>query len=143
MILQFFLALYLSISNTEDEAAKVFKDIWSPYCKGVSLLECPSGQAEDLRDQIRARIKNGETPEQILGSLYEHYGDKLRMAPNLEGRESLAYYAPYIFFVFVLIGLAILWTNRFRRPRSLATPQKKDSSAVDPRILQDLKDRLQ
>jgi cytochrome c-type biogenesis protein CcmH/NrfF len=73
-----------------DDAGDILRNIWSPYCKGVSLLECPSSQAEKLREEIYARLEAGESTDQIIDSLNVRYGNQLRMQPSSSGRESLA-----------------------------------------------------
>jgi cytochrome c-type biogenesis protein CcmH len=130
-------------SPTEDPH-ELFKQIWSPYCKGVSLLECPSSQAQQLREEIITRMNNGESSAELLKELNTEFGDRLRMAPKTEGREGLAYWVPWI-----LVGLGILSIFAFRRKRtsisamsgsSSATPSSADSE-LQNKILKDLEER--
>ena len=71
----------LSFADTPQDPSDFFSRIWSPYCKGVSLLECPSGQAEDLRKEIRARVNAGENIDVIFSEINQKHDNKLRMTP--------------------------------------------------------------
>jgi cytochrome c-type biogenesis protein CcmH/NrfF len=138
------LSLLCAITSAHaDDAGDILKQIWSPYCKGVSLLECPSGDAEKLREEVHARLNAGESKEAILASLYERYGDQLRMTPEIQGRESLAYYLPYIFFIlslFILIA-AILKRRKKIQPEKIEAKQSDDPKLKE-KILKDLEERL-
>ncbi len=117
---------------TEQQAQTLFRDIWSPYCKGVSLLECPSSQAENLRSIIRQKLQAGEKPETIMATLKTEFGNTLRMQPAFEGRESLAYTIPWItFFLTVMIFLVV---TLYRR-KSKAKPARATTISPEPEIL--------
>lgn len=138
-----FIFLIFATAARADDAGDILKHVWSPYCKGVSLLECPSGKAEELREEVFARLAAGETKESILDDLYERYGPEIRMNPKGSGREALAYYLPYAFFAAAL--LLILWVIFIRRKQVASkgpAPQQKIDSHLQKQILEDLDERL-
>jgi cytochrome c-type biogenesis protein CcmH/NrfF len=118
------------------------KEIWSPYCKGVSLLECPSSQAEKLREEIYIRTGAGESVDAVVVDINERYGNILRMSPDFSGREGLAYWLPWIFFLIVGVG-GVLWWLKKRVRKTPSTPSGP-RRAVDPnleqKILKDVHD---
>lgn len=118
----------------------LFSHIWSPFCHGISLLECPSSKAEDLRREIRARIKAGQTPEAMFKEVNEQYGGTLRMEPSSRGRESLAYWIPWILIVLSIFTVLFFWRSKRKQFRGHA--DAKHSAADDSKILEDLKSRL-
>src|SRR3989338_4422241 len=79
--------ILVSVSSAENDDA-FMRQIWSPYCPGISLLECTSSQAEVLRSNIRSRLKAGIPAEEIWQDLRKTYGDQIRMEPAGRGRRS-------------------------------------------------------
>ncbi len=137
MLSLFSLALYA------EESGEVMQKIWSPYCKGVSLLECPSSKAETLRAEIRQRMGSGETFESVFADLSQRYGPSLRMAPETSGREGLAYWLPYILFGFIAVGVVIFWIRRGRQPKKAASPLRSiQNPQIESQILKDLEERI-
>lgn len=124
-----------------EDPAELFRKIWSPYCKGISLLECPSSQAEDLRMLIRREMQSGKTQAEVWEDLQKKYGDQLRMVPDAGGRESLAYWLPYIAFSLAALGTLVFWLRR-KKSRPAQSESKKQatakvSEALQERILRD------
>ena len=68
--------------NTSPEARDIFRTVMSPFCPGLTLADCPSPAAYDLRDEIRARLEAGETPDAILDSLVAEYGQEVLGNPS-------------------------------------------------------------
>lgn len=150
-----FSADQLAANTSAQQGQTLFRNIWSPYCKGVSLLECPSSKAEDLRADIRRRLAAGETEDDILADLKERYGDQLRMSPTLEGRESLAYWLPWIVFSLVVTGLWLFLMKKLKKSGEIAShkpatdPSQSETQRETPKgpvthetqIMKDLDDR--
>ena len=85
---------------SDADVAQELKNIWSPYCKGISLLECPSTKAEHLRNEIYRRAKEGESFQTIYSDLEARYGQGvLQMAPSQSGRDGLSYWLPWAIFI--------------------------------------------
>lgn len=136
----FIFALALLSASPQEDPYEVFRQIWSPYCKGNSLLECPSSQAQELREQIILRMKNGEKGEDLLKEINAQFDNKLRMTPKTEGRESLAYILPWVLF-FIGVGFVLLfWKKRKRNAPHTSTSHRVDSN-IQNKILRDLDDR--
>jgi cytochrome c-type biogenesis protein CcmH/NrfF len=138
-MLSLLFVLIQSLTPQQEEAAKLMKEIWSPYCKGNSLLECPSSKAEDLREEIYARMQSGESREQVIESLKGRYGDSLTMSPGTSGREGWAHRLPWIFSALGVLLVAIFWLTR---PRKRPPPQRiQIDDKMKEKILRELQDR--
>lgn len=131
-----------SSSASSKDPANFFSRIWSPYCHGISLLECPSSQAEDLRKEIRQRMSAGETEEAIFSELNEKHPGTLRMEPSRSGRESLAYWIPWVLFAFVASFVVLFWRSRKKRLANTKRETKPAQISSNSKILEDLKARL-
>lgn len=137
---------FIDVTAAEgDKSQDLFRQIWSPYCKGVSLLECPSSQAQQLRDEIRHRLEAGEKSEDVLTELQSKYGDKLRMEPKAAGRELLAFVIPWIMLLIAAVGVLIFWILRKKKTKNQAAPplQPAASSEYEEKVLNDLQKRME
>lgn len=97
----------------EGVAEKIFSSVMSPFCPGRLLRDCPSSQATELKEKIRADLQSGASEEQVVSSLVGLYGREIQAAPAFSGVadfESLAWLAPAIFagggLLFLLIWLS-------------------------------------
>ncbi|GBE04995.1 cytochrome C biogenesis protein [bacterium BMS3Abin10] len=98
------------------ELEKVTDLIMSPGCNYVyTLTNCPSGQAEQMRELVKDRIKKGESTEEILSYFEDVYGLKILAQPSKKGFYFIAWWFPYflILDVFVLAGIFLfLWRKK-------------------------------
>lgn len=147
--LLFTLLVLTSLSFDSTQAAsfdvhEIFRKVWSPYCKGVSLQECTSSQAQELRDELKARVERGETQEQILSDLEARYGDRLRMMPDRGGRENLAWQLPWLFAFAVIAAIFVFAGLRRKKKPEVVEIENKMSidSKTQEKILNDLNNRL-
>jgi cytochrome c-type biogenesis protein CcmH/NrfF len=103
----------------DQELQKFYSEVWSPYCKGNSLLECPSGQADKLRQKIRLARESGRSFENIRAELEQEYQQSLRMTPQSGVRGKLAYAIPWLALMAILIVLVFYWRARVRPQGSI------------------------
>jgi cytochrome c-type biogenesis protein CcmH len=54
---------------------EVSKRVMSPFCPGLTLAECPTRQAAELRTRIEEKISAGWTNRQIDAWLVANYGE--------------------------------------------------------------------
>jgi cytochrome c-type biogenesis protein CcmH/NrfF len=78
----------------EDIAARVSTKVMSPFCPGVTLHDCPSGRADELRLEIQRWAAAGMDEQAILARLEREYGPAVRAAPPAEGAGWLAWLLP-------------------------------------------------
>ena len=103
--------------EVDQHAGRLFNQVMSPFCPGRTLTNCPSPQADILRDGIKERIRAGATDDQIWDELYAAYGDQVRSVPRAVGFNLLAWIIPGLFF-----ALGALLLIRWMRPRWRSTP---------------------
>ncbi len=56
-------------------------DLMSPYCPGRTLADCPSPDAGALREEIRAQLASGKTPEQVRAEVERRFGSTVQGVP--------------------------------------------------------------
>ncbi|MBL8996450.1 MAG: cytochrome c-type biogenesis protein CcmH [Gemmatimonadales bacterium] len=101
----------------EREARRLFGEILSPYCPGLTLTSCPSEGAFILKDSIRAELAAGRTPDQVMQGLENRFGPAIHARPPATGFGLLAWIGP-----FVLIGVAGLGITWWVRSSARAAP---------------------
>ena len=98
-------------ADPEEQARTLFRELMSPYCEGLLLSDCPSSQAAALRDTIRAQLRRGQTPDQVVDNMVSIYGRWILSAPPAEGVGAIVWFAPIVALI-VGLGLVAVWLNR-------------------------------
>ena len=88
-----------AVGGPADVATDISNEIMSPFCDGVTLHDCPSQEALDLRAQIQGWASAGWSRERIYERLESEFGASIRATPPSSGAGSLAWILP---------GLALL-----------------------------------
>jgi cytochrome c-type biogenesis protein CcmH len=118
-------ATYAAGDEVELTAKQIYGEVYSPFCPGRLLQDCPSSSANELKNQIKSDLASGKTKSEVLQALLEKYGKELGALPAVSGFSSLAWIIP-IFFV--LGGLLII--RIWLKSNQQAAGSKK--SATDP-----------
>ena len=92
-------------ANVEPIAKEIYAEVYSPFCPGRLLQDCPSSSANELKIQIKNDLASGQTKTEVIQALLEKYGKELGALPSVSGFSSLAWIIP-IFFV--LLGLVVI-----------------------------------
>ena len=105
----------------EDVANDISNEIMSPYCDGVTLHDCPSQEALDLRDRIEDWVSQGQSRSQIMRHLEREFGAGIRAAPPAEGAGFVAWIPP---LVALALGAAGAWAvvRKWSRRTRAASP---------------------
>ncbi|NBW78678.1 MAG: cytochrome c-type biogenesis protein CcmH, partial [Betaproteobacteria bacterium] len=94
-------------------------------CQNESLAGSRSDLALDLRREIRALMRQGQTDEQILAFMVSRYGDFVLYKPPVKSTTWLLWTGP---FVIMLIGVGVLLLVLKRRrllPEPPPTPEQQ------------------
>jgi len=94
-------------------------------CQNESLAGSRSDLALDLRREIRALMRQGQTDEQILAFMVSRYGDFVLYKPPVKSTTWLLWTGP---FVLMLIGVGVLLLVLKRRrllPEPPPTPEQQ------------------
>jgi cytochrome c-type biogenesis protein CcmH len=112
-------------------ALELYNGLMSPYCPGRTLMDCPSGQAAELRDWIAAQEQAGRSRQEVEDELYAKYGDVILQAPRAEGFGLAAYVLPVVAF---LLGGGIVWVFLRRQAAGAAPAEPRPRASLDPEI---------
>ncbi len=123
----------------DKQSYEMYQQVFSPFCPGRSLNDCPSSKAHELKADMRAQLEQGVPPEQVLSQVFEKFGDKYRAVPTFEGFGRFAWLAP---IAFLLLGAMVAMGVVFRRKKSGPAPQKASDPAIPPELQRQIDDEL-
>lgn len=131
-----------AVARDGDEVANdIARQVMSPFCPGVTLHDCPSDAAVELRQQIAQWARAGWARERIVAHLESEYGaTTIRAAPAAEGAGWLAWLLPAAAVVAAAAGgtlLARRWTKSDSgapRGASVATPTAEERARLDAEL---------
>lgn len=105
-----------ALAAPEDIANEVSAEVMSPYCDGVTLHDCPSQAALDLREQIKTWAESGWSKPRIIDELEDRFGTGIHATPqDSEGIGAWALPVGALLAGVVLLAwLAPRWTKRRR-----------------------------
>ena len=88
-------------------------------CQNETIAASHADLAVDLRKQIRIKLMQGQSQQQILDFMVERYGDFVLYRPPLKTTTLLLWIGP---FALLLVAIAVLFFN-VRRRRSTLQPE--------------------
>lgn len=100
--------------TTEDRVQEVASGLRCPVCMNLSVADSPSRLAGEMRAEIAARARAGQTDEQIRAFFVERYGEWVLLEPTRRGLNLLPWALPV---ASVVIGLGVWFTLVRHRPR--------------------------
>ncbi len=126
-------------ADKEAIAEDIFVSTLSPFCAARSLQDCPSGNASELKDKIRADLAAGKSRDEIMQQLFATYGEKIRSVPAARGFGLVGWLAPLGFLL--LGGVVLLVWVRLKTSAS-GVVDAKGSSSIDPAMQKRIDEEL-
>src|SRR5256885_14642101 len=83
-------------------------------CQNQTIADSHAGLAEDLRNEVRGMIRQGQSDQQIVKYMTDRYGDFVLYRPPIKSTTWLLWFGPGVLLVG---GLAILVLVLRRRAR--------------------------
>jgi len=88
-------------------------------CQNQTIADSNAGLAVDLKNQVRERLRKGESEAQIVDFMVQRYGDFVLYRPPMKMTTILLWAGPLLL---VLIGLIVLY-RKVRSHADAAEPQ--------------------
>ena len=116
--------------TVEEQTNGLAAELRCPVCQNLSVGDSPSEMANQMREVIREKLKEGESPEQIRAYFVSRYGEWILLAPKRQGFNWVAWLLP---FGAILGGLGVIgWVVRRAIARGRA-PREEELHPLDPR----------
>jgi cytochrome c-type biogenesis protein CcmH len=113
----------------EARVMRVAEELRCLVCQNETIGASQAALAVDLRAQIRAKLKQGESEAQILDFMVQRYGDFVRYRPPFNPTTALLWIGP-----FVLLALAAFVLAKNIRRRRAEPPPAELSEAEAHRL---------
>lgn len=117
--------------RTESERVRqVASSVRCPTCRGLSAAESDARAAQAVREDIRDRIRAGQSDEEIRAFLVSRYGEDILLKPKASGIAALVWVLPVVVLALGLAGIGFAFRS-WRRQRAVAPPTDEDRALVD------------
>ncbi len=107
----------ISEAEVESRARDVGRALRCVVCQNQSIEESDASLAEDMRGLVRARIRQGDSNEDVIEYMQSRYGDFVLLEPPVQSNTYILWAAP-----FLILLLALLWFWRASK-RQLSRPE--------------------
>jgi len=129
----------------DTRAQRLFGELMSPYCPGLTIATCPSPGADSLRRDIRARLARGDAPGTIVEWYVASWGEQVLGAPPARRLGLVLWASPGVALILGAAGLWF-WLRELRRRSVLAggAPETGDhaETPVEPALMARLEAEL-
>ena len=100
---------------TDDAVAAVASQLRCVVCQNLSVADSPSEMARQMREVIRVRLAQGESPREVLAYFEARYGEWVLLSPKLKGFSLIVWVLPFAGLI-VGLGTVLLVAGRWTRP---------------------------
>jgi cytochrome c-type biogenesis protein CcmH/NrfF len=118
-----------SPEEIDRKAHDLYQKVFSPFCPGRSLNDCPSSKAQELKAEMRSKLESGVPPETILEGVFETFGQKYRAVPQYSGFGKLVWWVP---LGFLAIGMVVVFLTTSRQKQGSAGADNAQSESLAP-----------
>ncbi|MGH2520863.1 MAG: cytochrome c-type biogenesis protein [Anaerolineales bacterium] len=127
---------------SDDDVNRVARELYCPVCENVPLDVCPTQACADWRADIRDKLAQGWSDEQIKAYFAQQHGDRVLAQPPARGLAILVYLIPPLA---LLVGAALV--VRFLRSSRPVTPPPASTLPATPdayqaRLEKELRERF-
>ena len=104
-----------------ERAREVTSDLRCPDCEALSVAESSTPTARAIRADVRRRIEDGQSDDEIRQAYIERYGESILLDPEGSGLGVLIWGLPAVVLVLGAGGLALALRRWKSEPRLHAT----------------------
>ncbi len=97
-------------------------------CQNQTIADSHADLAVDLRNQVREKLRRGESKAQILDYMTARYGDFVLYRPPVKGSTWLLWFGPLVLMIVGLTGLALVLRRRSRLGPDQFDPDEDDDA---------------
>jgi len=107
----------------------IASEIRCPTCRNQSSADSDAAAAQAVRDEIRRRVRAGESDGEIVAFLISRYGSDILLKPEGSGVAALVWVLPVVAVIVALFALG--FTFRRWRARSGVEVSEEDRALVE------------
>lgn len=114
-----------STDTFQDQLSDISSELMCPVCRGQTVSESNSDLANDFREIIKTKLKEGQTKEEILSYFTSRYGDSVLASPPARGFSLLIWILPIIVLAAGFVFLTKFLSSNKKKELNKNT-EKKD-----------------
>jgi cytochrome c-type biogenesis protein CcmH len=129
-------------SITDNQVNAVAKQLYCPVCENIPLDVCGTQACEDWRQEIRQKLADGWSDDQIKQYFVDRFGDRVLAAPPRRGLNWLLYIVPPAAFlagVFILYRGLKSWRQMEDEPLEIEETRSEVDDDYIARLEEELK----
>lgn len=115
--------------QVERRVRKLSDELKSPYCPGKTLMTCTSYQAFELRREMAAMVKSGQTDAQIIAILNDRFDNQVSNPPQ-PWYTFIVPFLPYVLGAILILVVLRRWVRKDEDAADQPAPTQED----DPRL---------
>ncbi|MBE2262451.1 MAG: cytochrome c-type biogenesis protein CcmH [Burkholderiaceae bacterium] len=113
----------------EARVRAIASDLRCLVCQNQSIADSQAALAVDLRQQVREKLRHGESEQQIIAFMTARYGDFVLYRPPLRAGTWLLWFGPVLMVVVGLLALGWALRRRSRLPADRFEADPEDAEA--------------
>ncbi|MDP9342440.1 MAG: cytochrome c-type biogenesis protein CcmH [Actinomycetota bacterium] len=125
-------------ATLQERVQAIASGLRCPVCQNLSVADSPSPLAQQMRAEIAARLRAGQSPGQIRQFFVSRYGQFILLTPPGHGLGLLPWAAPAVGLV---IGAVVVAFLVGRRPRG-GDEASASNDADEPPLTEAERDRI-
>ncbi|HUK55375.1 MAG TPA: cytochrome c-type biogenesis protein [Nitrospiria bacterium] len=118
----------------------IAKTLRCTICQNESIWESQAELAQQMRDLIKEKLLEGDSPDQIRAYFLSRYGDYILLTPRKSGLNWILWAGP---FVLLGIGGIFLYRTVARWVAQTAAVKHEDPPPIDDRLRKRIEEELQ
>jgi len=128
-----------SEADIETRAREVGRSLRCVVCQNQSIDESDASLAQDMRILVRARIRAGDSNDEVISFMQNRYGDFVLLNPPVQTNTYLLWFSPAVLLSFFLLWYVVrvrrkpvdseaqaLSTEELKRLKKLAVNQENN-----------------
>ena len=100
-------------------------------CQNQTIADSNAGLAEDLRNEVRAMLRQGQTDAQIVKYMTDRYGDFVLYRPPVKSTTWLLWFGPGVLLVGGLVTLFLVLRRRSRMGDDSFEPDEPEADSTE------------
>jgi cytochrome c-type biogenesis protein CcmH len=111
----------------EKRAIALTEQLRCLVCQNQSIADSHAELAVDLKNQVREKLKQGESDEEIIEYMVARYGDFVLYRPPVKATTAPLWFGPFVLLLAALAGLFFYIVRR--RQATAALPLSEEDEA--------------
>lgn len=114
----------------EARVMAVAQELRCLVCQNETIAASQADLAQDLRAQIRLKLQQGQSQQEIMDFMVARYGDFVRYRPAFKGTTLLLWLGPFAFLLTAAVGLAWVIHRRRQQPAPALSEAERERACA-------------